>query len=1397
MSRSSDVSDMSASARVPSQQQQQHSGVSTTTTGNYSPVSTLTGSGDSLLMTPSNEQVLQFGPSEASTSQSTSQMTGVSQMAASPGIPNEDGGSSKEVMYLRNQLKQMRAEIQTEQDTVKQLRRRLNTVEKERLEFTSRSNEQTADLESQVAKFRAQLEKGEATRQSLEFELAKARREAAQERRSAEDREAMMSSINDNMKEKLTEINLQTADLQKQLKEFKQSSEQETANLNIGLQEKEQIIASYQTEQDILQTEKEKLENIVAELEGNIADLSEKVQHLEDECKAQAEGLRRHMNDLDFAREREDRLKADYETALQRIHTLEESIEAERATHLQSKFNSEIIQLRVRDVEAALELEKTTKNEIASDAERQQKQLRELEQAYTEERKMSKHTRDKFERLEKEYANVKHQLTSEVEDKKAVISNLSKQLELHQKNFDDLKEELAKAKKRQIYLEETYGGSMRELELLIQNFQVEPTPKKKRDKKDKPKPLAPSVVLETLRHTLLEYKKRLDATSSELQKVKSLTENLSKEGDSYKDMIWAKDKALEETQQGYRSASKELQRLRQEYSELEATLATFKVDAQTITQRYEKEATRAQELEEEMMRVTKKHDAEIEDHYQYLRSLYHKLLSAESSQYQSPASTEGMSWVDLTVVVQEYSAALLNKLYRTQEKLQHLEKVITSKDETMDAMQRAHEDQVDKLSRLAEEQELDWQRQKQDLEEHYNRLLGEVHTRSKKTQVIADQAWEKIRQTGTVQQGLEAECAELRARLAQKNQEHGSLLTACALLCGAYYPLFTRAQALAAQRNLLEIHSRHSEEMKEQAQTLVETLSAELGADNELSFLDPSRKRRRPLLKFRTAAIVVIAANRLNYLCHSSARLFVSYTNRGSSGMLVCAGRTPQSSRRVFTGVGLSKSARTYGGGLTAHSSATLDERMALSWLTSSDLLKTVLSSMTDVQQVLDQLQQAGASDPRLLVKAAKSSFHRLLDKLGPYFGDGSEDGGFSARGRGGSLTQYLDYGLRRVISNFPTDGTGQFMTMEGTMTSLNQHILDFTARLHKAEVDRRNLKLELNQSKQESSALKHSHSKSKILEEEVAKLRQEGQQMVQLDRFDSVCQELESALKREMQAQQLLNEQSDQLHSLSRKLDIQASEGSEKEKTLSEAVQGLSEARQEIRRTEQTVRQLNKHVQQLEEEKRILQDNVFDAENTLRTVAKDKSGLATYLKAVESALAQSKQEMILSRGFRGREFSLSKVLLSSDLLPADTVKPGPELIACQNLVSVFVDAQHQAFSKILALEEEIESSKRHISTLKQELNAACQREYEDHGQGAFAEKSYVSRGGRGIYDMGPDRNGRETFAPLVEDPDPTMSYLRTPGGRSFRESPIQDKTRSPYQTSQASNLQPRPFRVT
>ena len=59
---------------------------------------------------------------------------------------------------------------------------------------------------------------------------------------------------------------------------------------------------------------------------------------------------------------------------------------------------------------------------------------------------------------------------------------------------------------------------------------------------------------------------------------------------------------------------------------------------------------------------------------------------------------------------------------------------------------------------------------------------------------------------------------------------------------------------------------------------------------------------------------------------------------------------------------------------------------------------------------------------------------------------------------------------------------------------------------------------------------------------------------MVSREKFEGACEELNLALRREEQAQELLNEQTKQIHLLSDKLDEQATAGAEKDKTLSTA---------------------------------------------------------------------------------------------------------------------------------------------------------------------------------------------------------------------------------------------------
>lgn len=60
---------------------------------------------------------------------------------------------------------------------------------------------------------------------------------------------------------------------------------------------------------------------------------------------------------------------------------------------------------------------------------------------------------------------------------------------------------------------------------------------------------------------------------------------------------------------------------------------------------------------------------------------------------------------------------------------------------------------------------------------------------------------------------------------------------------------------------------------------------------------------------------------------------------------------------------------------------------------------------------------------------------------------------------------------------------------------------------------------------------------------------------MVPVTRFESVCEELNNALKREQQAQALLHEQTTQMQEIGARLEMHSTQGEEKDATLEQAI--------------------------------------------------------------------------------------------------------------------------------------------------------------------------------------------------------------------------------------------------
>ncbi|CAJ0933255.1 unnamed protein product, partial [Ranitomeya imitator] len=76
-----------------------------------------------------------------------------------------------------------------------------------------------------------------------------------------------------------------------------------------------------------------------------IQELRQKLNELDIERNRHLDTARRQKSEIAFGLERENRLKQELEAATKRVTSLAEDIEAERAAHLESKFNAEIIQV--------------------------------------------------------------------------------------------------------------------------------------------------------------------------------------------------------------------------------------------------------------------------------------------------------------------------------------------------------------------------------------------------------------------------------------------------------------------------------------------------------------------------------------------------------------------------------------------------------------------------------------------------------------------------------------------------------------------------------------------------------------------------------------------------------------------------------------------------------------------------------------------------------------------------------------------------------------------------------------------------------------------------------------------------------------------------------------------
>jgi chromosome segregation ATPase len=1219
-----------------------------------------------------------------------------------PGLDADNNFESKNTM--QDIIRKLHSELDKEHETNNSLRRKLNTLERERMEQVGKANDEILKLNSEVTRQRSEIERGEASRYSSELEIARLKREIGQEKRAATEREAARQELQDSFKQRVHEQSLQLEKCNERLHNMQREYQEEVNILKEKLEQKEKHIIQLCSAQETLESARQSLEITIQQKEGTLLDYQEQIQKLKNERHDLGETVRNQANNIELMKERQEQLFVDLGTAKVKVRSLEEAIEAERAAHLETKFGVEILQLRLRELEGSLQQEKIAKLEAENNRDKLNSKLTEMQKALDEALKLKSETYNDIKRSEGEFGLYKKQMLSELEGKQAVIKKLSDHMNAHQKDFAELKRELAKAQKHQISLEEVYNSSVQELQFLHQTFQADEEKKKGQvasSKKEVPKSSrSHGHLIEGLKQILINSKRKQDQLTSDIHKSQAQIETLTSELNTLKKTSTSKNKDFETCQKELSKVNKEYAKTKAELEDVQTGLCKLQKELQATREALNSERQKTLKLAERTDETAEDFQRSNQMTMDFLLGLYQQLATSQRrsslSNLTSCATTN-----DLFRLIREQVNSLITTTQELDTRVCQLDSELKGKQELIQELQSVQEEEIGRLYGISEGNNEQWRQQKEELEKQYKQMIVDYQHAQKKLQSLADQAWDKLRVSSSLQQGLEAECIQQRQQLASAQRDIQSLLAAYALLASLFHPLCERYVALGRQRHLQSIRLERHAQFRDQVADVVESLAADRGLDG----VEKLKKKRHPLLVFRTGAICVIAANRLQALRARSCQLYV--LDDPLPG--IC--RIP-----VYCG--------DTGGEFTPKTHA----KSAMDWLTSANLMTKTLAVTSELSTVLDNVKKGEVADGQALT-VSKKCLYKMAYQLQGTFPALPSDAADHNKHRA-SLCSLLRRGLMSVLRGYAAKN--EFVPQKDLPTltmQLQEQLLALTERLHTAEKERRDVRVELTKLRQEKEAWAATASTVAQLKQEMESLR--GQ--IERQRSDA-----ESRTEKEINSHvSKLKDENAQLQS----------ELERKQQAVADGARELAELKNSVKRHEQHVRQLNKQLVQMEQERKQLKQNVGDAETALNTAARDKELIVTYVKTIESLL------IALSSG--PMPGNINQVQ-AADHLP--TSKPSTELKACQHLVETFVLTQKPLVAKISCLQEEIELEKKHSQKLKQELTDICHRDYDDGdlnsstsnlSNGGFSSSSKVVAGG--------------DFVPLIPDSQLDASSFCSP----------------------------------
>uniref|UniRef100_A0A8C9MIH5 Coiled-coil domain containing 171 n=1 Tax=Serinus canaria TaxID=9135 RepID=A0A8C9MIH5_SERCA len=432
---------------------------------------------------------------------------------------------------------------------------------------------------------------------------------------------------------------------------------------------------------------------------------------------------------------------------------------------------------------------------------------------------------------------------------------------------------------------------------------------------------------------------------------------------------------------------------------------------------------------------------------------------------QTNVPMEELPWTELGALLHENVEALISNFHKANERISHLEYICKHKTDNMNNLQQNQEDAFEKMSEQLKAQKHLWQKEKQYLEEQFSNRLAEIQARTQECEETEQKNRQKLFGLEKICKQLAHENSSMKSTLSNSQKDCSSLLAACALLSGALCSLYSQLCAMSCQRCILQEQVNQHQLLNQKIISLLYALPAVVERNQDEGRLR-QRRAKRLVYVFRRAVIAVLAANRLRALAPYSCTFFV-WTDgcRGSPGIQVCVGESRGRHPMPQEGV---------------------DCIEALHWLTSSNLYTAIISSISELEDVLSRQDVDSWLSGHSLISAAGNCFAKLMGILSVLLETvQGNTRGCSPYLERDSLIQRLAYGLHRVNAQALAVGLYDILNSAAPL----QEIFGFSQTLHAAEVESHSLHQQLAECRRAFNEMQKDAEKAHRLQEQLNEL--------------------------------------------------------------------------------------------------------------------------------------------------------------------------------------------------------------------------------------------------------------------------------------------------------------------